>query len=283
MRSIFRELYDEQDAHMVCFRELLKLVMNESLHVELDDELLPFVEQSDPSELSGVTFVLLTNDDLSNSHKWRDAKYSKPSIVDFTISDDITDLLKPQRPKIRKGECKTKLQRYIYPKTRWASRITICDPYLLQNEVNIRGSLNFLDYIDDHAPHLKVLRIVLPLRFYVKVKSTTDSGDNSEERQRLTGEDARIHQIQLMQSELMTHKIFAKLERFEIAWDSKDTNRFLSFGRDSKEFTLPFHRGVSVHFQYDKEGRMLQDFQISEQLNHEDSIKRIEYDYESID
>ena len=64
MRSIFRQIYDDQDAFMVCFRELLNLVRNESLHVDLDDE-LP-VELRLPCR-TGVVRIKLTKSCIFNS------------------------------------------------------------------------------------------------------------------------------------------------------------------------------------------------------------------------
>lgn len=281
MRANYEKIYDKDNSFMRALLELIKHSYAERLHVELNGEIPWFVNQALPEDVSGITIALVSIGDLSNSKGWRDARYEGDN-VGYKITDNIQEFFDKKTNIITKGEPCCILENHILAKTRWASRISVIDPYLVANQENIKAGRRFLDFLESNATNLKVIRFVFPTRFYLSKKTTDSEGAIIETRDPIFGTDAKNHQLTILKDEILTHNLFSRIEKIEVGWESQNTKRYLSFGSDTKEFTLPFDKGVSVHFQLDKKKRIINKFDCMEQLNHKDSYQTVDYLYEEV-
>lgn len=256
---------DGEDQFVKALFDLINTSMVQRLHFNLNDNIPCFTEGSKPEDLCNVSTALITKTEAENLD-WGSAllRVSDPGYVISTDLDHIDD--KPQRIK-KKTQC-IELEKTLLAKVWWAKRITIIDPYAISNTENLKGTIRFLDFLNEEGQNLKQLRLVMGNHY--KVGETQYRGKEAREKYR-----------QLLEENVLQHEIFKRIELTQIGWTSQP-KRYISFGNDSKEITIPFDKGVSVHFQVNKRDQLIYDIDIGQQFDQIMSEETVGLDYQVI-
>jgi len=265
IRQEYEKIVDSEDPFVKALFNLIKESMVQRLHFNLDDNIPCFAEGSKPEELCNVSTALITKTEAENSD-WGSAllRFIDPGYVVSTDLEHIED--KPQRIK-KKTQC-SELEKTLLAKVWWAKRITIIDPYAISNTENLKGTIRFLDFLNKEGQNLKQLRLVMGNHY-------------SEGGKPYRGKDAREKYLQLFEENVLQHEIFKRIELIQIAWTNQ-SKRYISFGNDSREITLPFDKGVSVQFQVNKKDQLISNIDIGQQFDQIMSEETVGLDYQVI-
>jgi hypothetical protein len=269
MRQEYEKIVDGKDtfvksATQALFQLIKKSMMN-SLHFNLDGNIPCFAEGSKPEDIFDVSTALITRTEAENPD-WGAAylRHSDPGYVISTDLEHIND--KPQRIK-KKMQC-SELEKNLLSKVWWAKRITIIDPYAISNTENLKGTIRFLDFLNEEGQNLKQLRLVMGNHY-------------REGETQYRGKEAREKYRQLFEEKVLQHEIFKSIELIQVGWTNQ-SKRYISFGKDSREITMPFDKGVSVQFQVNKKDQLIYDIDIGQQFDQIMSEETVGLDYEVI-
>lgn len=279
MRRAYDEIDDGENEQIEAVLALIRKACKQRLHVELDEEVPCFTEGSKPEDLVRVSTALISKKDSTESD-WGAAlvRIIDPGYVVATDLEHIND--EPKRIKA-KSQCST-LEQYLLPKAIWAKRITIIDPYAMARENNRAGILRFLDFLSRESTNLKQIRFVFGEHYSEEVLHTDENGIQNKTKNDIRGEPARIKILQLFRENVLHHDIFKKVELIQIAWKAGLSKRYLSFGSDSKEITIPFDKGVSEHFRVGRNDKLARDIDLGQQYDQVMSEETVRFDYEVI-
>ena len=284
MRDHYRELYDENDINMALLKQLLHHAQKQGLHVELEESLPPFIEKGMPQDYNNgiITTALVSEKELQNcSVDWLNAKYGN-SNLGYKVSFDLKHLDFGTK-RIPKKSHFSEIESYLLPWVKWAERITIVDQYAIIRKENQNALLRFLDFLHREASQLMQVKFVLGVHYTESIKVEDADGNVTSKKISYRGDEAKQMYRKIFQEKIVQHPIFEKIENVQIGWNSTSAKRFLSFGHDSKEIAIPFDKGVSVHFQVNKKGLLNEALDLTSQFSHEESVKIVDYDYESVD
>ena len=269
MRQEYKKIVDGKDTFVKsttqALFELIKKSMVHRLHHNLDGDIPCFTEGSKPEDLFDVSTALITKTEAKNPD-WG-AAYLQHTDHGYVISTDLEHINdKPQRIK-KKMKC-IELEKNLLAKVWWAKRITIIDPYAISNPENLKGTIRFLDFLNEEGQTLKQLRFVMGNHY-------------KEGETQYRGKEAREMYRQLFEEKVLQHEIFKRIELIQIGWNNQ-SKRYISFGNDSQEITLPFDKGVSVQFQVNKKDQLCHDIDIGKQFDQVLSEETVRLDYEVI-
>ena len=279
MREEYSRINDGENVHVDAVYNLMKKAGKQSLHYELDEAFPCFTDDSTPHDISRISTALISKNDIKK-HVWG-AAYIDSTDYGYAVCTSLEDI--PSGPKriYAKSECRL-LEQHLLSKVRWARRITIIDPYALSSECNLRGTIRFLDFLYEESTQLKQIRFVMGQHYKETIIQTNANGKQDTVSVDHRGKDARTKYLKLFKQKILEHNIFNRTELIQVSWSSGNSKRYLSFGRDSKEITLPFDKGISVHFQVNRNDKLAHDIDLSEQYGQEISEETVEFEYEVI-
>jgi len=281
MRNNYSQIYDENDDYMRHLKMLINSSRTQGLHIELGENIPSFVYGSFPKDIDeNIGTALITHEEATNAEEWASAIYD-PKNINYIVRHNLKHIKDGPKRIAAKEPCYY-LEDHLLSKVRWTTRITIIDPYAIIREGNLNATLRFLDFIQRENINLKQFRMVLGTHYTENVTETNEDGDKTKLKKEFRGGEARKIYREIFKEKILQHELFENTEKIQIGWSKGNSKRFLSFGCDSKEITLPFDKGVSVHFQVNKKDQLSHEIDLAEQFDQLTSEKTVDFEYEDM-
>jgi hypothetical protein len=221
-----RETYqnDESNISLYQLNSLLNYARKNGLTIDMDNQLPAIVGESNPENIDSIHFAFATKEEIKNNTEWNN--YLTTNLLNdenFSIKyGDINENLFGGISNFPKGTEISVVENFFDGYVKWAKRITIWDPYMLESN-NIEGTIRFLDFINENNLSLKQIKFV--------TKPNHKHGTNDDEKKNYFRD--------VFKSRIRNHPIFENIELVEIGWQG-NAQRYLSFGNDGSEITLSF-------------------------------------------
>lgn len=221
-----REAYqnDKTNFSLHQLNSCLDYARENGLTIDMDNQLPAIVGDSNPEDISCIHYAFTTKEEILENSVWQDY-YQATKLNDDKFSivyEDINENLFRHNSNFMKGTEVSLIENFFDGYTKWAKRVTIWDPYMLEDN-NIKGTIRFLDFLNESNLHLKQMNFV--------TKPDYKRGKTDHEKKASFRND--------LESKILNHPIFENIELIRIGWQG-EAQRYLSFGNDSSEITLGF-------------------------------------------
>lgn len=221
-----RETYqsDKTNFSLHQLNSCLDYARENGLTIDMDNRLPAIVGDSNPEEINCIHFAFATKEEIMENIIWKN--YHSNNLFNdnnFLIKfEDINENMFRQNRSFMKGTEVSVIENFFDGYTKWAKRVTIWDPYMLEDH-NIEGTIRFLDFLNETNLHLKQMNFV--------TKPDYKRGKTDHEKKASFRND--------LESKILNHPIFENIELIRIGWQG-EAQRYLSFGNDSSEITFNF-------------------------------------------